>query len=95
MERGGFLKIIIIMHHQTVKKNTVNANKNPEGLMICSLDPDHYNLQVGTVPAAKPRLRRRISSILVCMCGHKGAMFCIVVLLQNLERVVYFSTWQK
>lgn len=91
MERGGFRKIIT-MHDQTVKKNTVNANKNPVGLMICSLDPDHYNLQVGTVPAGKPRLGRRISSILVYMCGQKGAMFCIVVLLQNLERVVYFST---
>lgn len=72
-------------HHCKKKKRQVNANKNPVGLMICSLDPDHYNLQVGTAPAGKPRLGRRISSILVCMCGHKGAMFCIVVLLQNLE----------
>lgn len=85
MEIAGFLRIIIIHHHCKKKKRQVNANKNPVGLMICSLDPDHYNLQVGTAPAGKPRLGRRISSILVCMCGHKGAMFCIVVLLQNLE----------
>jgi len=63
----------------------VNANKNPVCQMICSLDPDHYNPQVGNAPTGKPRLGRRISSILVCMCGHKGAMFCTVVLLQNLE----------